>query len=167
MRGLDNILINRVAPLCPIVYLKLRSLCRKYRNALPVPEFVLWMRYYTNPSCEPFFPDTLKREFVVALYPILQRCPEVVLVDTPCLFPDVWCKAHICIALPRADYRDPHLYALKCSRFNAYTCMRYCRLMCCTHLIDQNDHWTLSIHYDRQLFMFYYATYTGDGGPAE
>lgn len=155
MRGLDDILINRIAPLCPLVYLKLRSLCRKYRNALPVPEFVMWMRYYCNPTCVPFFPDPLKREFLNALYPRLRNYPELELRDIPSVFRPDMTRVQIYLDLPRGLNCERDLGRLTDGQFVDFICKRYCRLRCCCDLImNDTTIWTLSIHYGYRVLIF-------------
>lgn len=46
---MDTIIINKIAPLCPFLYITLRAVCKKYRERLPlafVEQFLLWSKQY-------------------------------------------------------------------------------------------------------------------------
>jgi len=134
---MDDILIYKIAPLCPFLYLTLRLVCKKYWKALiPLSEkedtknFAILFKWYTQGlSSLDFMSHSLNmcRFFVKAIEPKMRGYDFTFVSDHRI-------SSSIIIQIPQyVRYNDiDKMIGRKCHQdFFEYICEHMCQLHCC------------------------------------
>jgi hypothetical protein len=160
---MDDLLINKIAPLCPFLYLTLRSVCKKYWKALDRKNIESFGRifgfYLQKDNFEPTF-SLLKTEervfFVKAVEPMFIDCNLIrVLLKTQAYRNGIVFRVSEFFSLTgindiigRKNHQD----------FAEYVCQNMCQLKCCgntwhNYLTSLRKEWTLAYDAVNKVFI--------------
>jgi hypothetical protein len=160
---MDDLLINKIAPLCPFLYLTLRLVCKKYWKALDrknIKEFGRIFSFY------------LKKDNVYSTFLLLK--PEEQIFFVKAVEPEFRDYHTILLSAKRQEYPNKIVFWLdrlfefkridriigqkNHQNFAEYVCQNMCRLKCCgntwnNYLESLRRRWMLSFHAVNKVFI--------------
>jgi hypothetical protein len=160
MEGMNDLIIYKIAPLCPFLYITLRATCRKFRKALPLDDkmvaFLRWSRYYHNQFDLLFYyVSSMRFRFVEALYPRLRG----IYLATHLGY--LGAQRILLVNKPHGMQIERDLGQLSQADFFEFTCEMFCCLKCSgsdwSIYYDNAHTWTMS--YDTVVHTLVFQRY--------
>lgn len=161
---MDDLIINKIAPLCPFLYMTLRLVCKKYRDKLlPLSKkeytknFATLFKWYTQGvGAEEFFQGSYTAQifFVRAIEPTWRS--DFICAKTHERHPN---KILIYSAHPTRKYNIDNMIGCKSDEdFCEYVCEHMCKLHCkgttWTHLTgNECRRWRIGYDYVIKAFV--------------